>query len=56
MTFTRNLINEPAQVIIPETLANIAKSVEGIDVTVYDEKQIRSPHVRTIIYIPTIVL
>ena len=41
MTFTRNLINEPAQVIIPETLANIAKSVEGIDVTVYDENQIK---------------
>ena len=41
MTFARNLINEPAQEIIPETLANKAKSIEGIDVTVYDENQIK---------------
>ena len=40
-TFTRDLINEPAAVITPETLANKAKSIEGIDVTVYDENQIK---------------
>ncbi len=41
MSFARNLINEPAQEIIPETLANVAKSIEGIDVTVYNETQIQ---------------
>lgn len=40
-TFTRDLINEPAQEIIPETLANIAKSIEGVDVTIYNETQIK---------------
>ena len=40
-SFTRDLINEPAAVITPETLSNKAKSIEGIDVTVYDENQIK---------------
>ena len=41
MSFARDLINEPAQEIIPETLAQKAKAIEGIDVTVYDENQIK---------------
>lgn len=41
MSMARDLINEPAQVITPETLANKAKSVQGIDTVIYDETQIR---------------
>lgn len=41
MSFTRDLINEPAQVIVPETLAQKAQSIEGIETVVYDEKQIQ---------------
>ncbi len=41
MSMARDLINEPAAVIIPETLAQKAKSVQGIDTVVYDENQIR---------------
>ena len=40
-SLTRDLINEPAAVIIPETLANKAKSIDGIDTVIYDENQIR---------------
>ena len=40
-SFARDLINEPAQEIIPESLAQKAKSIEGIDVTIYDENQIK---------------
>ena len=41
MSMARDLINEPAAVIIPETLAQKAKSVQGIDTVIYDENQIR---------------
>ena len=40
-TFARNLINEPAQEIIPETLAQKAKTIDGIDTIIYDENQIK---------------
>ncbi|MDO4814355.1 MAG: leucyl aminopeptidase [Gemella sp.] len=41
--FARNLVNERAEYIYPETLANIAKeklSAVGVDVTVYNEKEV----------------
>ena len=41
MSMARDLINEPAQVITPEALANKAKAVQGIDTVVYDENQIQ---------------
>ena len=40
-SFTRDLVNEPAAQIIPETLAQKAKSLEGIDTVIYDENQIK---------------
>ena len=41
MSMARDLINEPAQVITPESLANKAKSVPEIDTVIYNEAQIQ---------------
>ncbi len=45
VALTRNLVNEPARVIYPATLAQAAKEAlepYGVKVTVYDEKQIEA--------------
>lgn len=40
MKFTRDLANTPAQIATPEMLANTAKSIEGLDVKVFDKDEI----------------
>ena len=40
MNFTRDLANTPAQIATPEMLADTAKSIEGLDVKVFDKKEI----------------
>jgi len=41
LKFARNIANEPAAFATPTKLAEIAQGLEGIETTVYDEKQIR---------------
>ncbi|MFA7659151.1 MAG: leucyl aminopeptidase [Candidatus Gastranaerophilaceae bacterium] len=40
MTFARNLANEPAQLVTPTKLAEIAKKIEGIKVKIYEKDDI----------------
>lgn len=39
-SFAKDLINEGAYVVTPEKLANTAKNIQGVDVKVYDKKDI----------------
>lgn len=39
-SFARNLSNEPAQFITPETLSEYAKNLDGIETKVYDKEEI----------------
>jgi leucyl aminopeptidase len=41
MKFTRNLANEPAAFATPAKLAEIAKSLEGVETTIFEEEQIK---------------
>lgn len=41
VSLARDLINEPAEIITPETLAQKAKSIQGVDTVVFNETQIQ---------------
>ena len=40
MNFTRDLANTPAQIATPEMLAQTAKDIQGLEVKIYDKKEI----------------
>ena len=45
--FAKDLINEAAYIITPEKLAQVAKNIKGVDVKIYDKKDIENMNMGT---------